>query len=224
MADWLRLRWIGAFAGLALAACANQIKPNVSDATLVQNLQDGDALLNCEIECELTWLAQRPKALMLHNTAHWRELALLVMRVGYRSDLTYYYLGRAADGLGYLHSAERYYHEGERLSGSDLACAKGALSTCDGFVFPEDIEPLLKGVQAALNPPPPPPPKKRIVRRHFVRKPVPTAAAASNNSAFIEPPAETATGQNAGQTPPPPTTGRANPTGFVEPPARPPGH
>jgi hypothetical protein len=181
MRSWLRASWI-AIAGIALAGCAAQ-NAGVPETMLLSQFETGDAALSCTINCQFAWVGQRSNALRLYNSEHWRELAVLVMRVGYRSDLTYFYLGRAAEGLSYPVAAERYYRVSEQLSDSELACAHGT-NSCDGIALPGMAAARLRAVEAALAPPPPPP---RHVVRHYRKPTTPTAAAAPAPSVHIPP-------------------------------------
>ena len=79
-------------------------------------------MLDCSMtECGLGWMQNQQKAALLEATGNWQELALFVMRIGFMDDLTYYYLGRAAQQLGYMQAAQRYYRIAERLSVTDMA-------------------------------------------------------------------------------------------------------
>jgi hypothetical protein len=68
------------------------------------------------LDCSGAWGANRQKVRSLNATGRWQELALLVMQVGYTNDLSYYYLGHAAENLGYWQAAQCYYRIAERLS------------------------------------------------------------------------------------------------------------
>jgi hypothetical protein len=65
------------------------------------------------------------------------------MQVGYTNDLSYYYLGHAAENLGYWQAAQCYYRIAERLSVTQMSCAQGEANIattlglpaalCDGY-------------------------------------------------------------------------------------------
>jgi hypothetical protein len=80
--------------------------PEVPIDELLRRLQAGEPMLDCRLACLDAWRANRATALVLIETRRWRELAVLVMQTGYTDDLTYFYLGRAAEGLGYQRGGE----------------------------------------------------------------------------------------------------------------------
>ncbi len=46
-----------------------------------------------------------------------------MIRVGYQDDLSLFYLGRAAEGLGFTAGAAAYYQQSKELSGTAIGCA-----------------------------------------------------------------------------------------------------
>ncbi|MBB3009991.1 hypothetical protein [Cupriavidus alkaliphilus] len=63
------------------------------------------------------------------------------MEIEFNYNLSYFYLGRAAEGLGYEAAAETYY----LLAANTHQCVK----YCDGFVFPRDINLRFAAMRAA---------------------------------------------------------------------------
>jgi hypothetical protein len=101
-----RLRsWYVGLSATALIVCAVRDAAAQNDTTLNQ-FQSGYAVLNCGPSCQLNWSAQRPQALALYNSGQWQNLALLVMQTRYGDDLAWYYLGVAAEMLGYPDAAQ----------------------------------------------------------------------------------------------------------------------
>ncbi len=125
---------------------------------LMSELQAGQPVLDCRADCGLAWANNRQQAAALDATAQWRQLALLVMQIGYMDDLTYYYLGRAAENLGYLQPAQRYYRIAEQISVTNMSCHQGEVdaqdalgipvSECNGYVFPDALYPHLEVVES----------------------------------------------------------------------------
>jgi hypothetical protein len=109
----------------------------LSSGELTEAFKNGDARLQCETECWGKHGEMLRHLKMLHDYEVWNKLAVVVLRVGYHEDLTYYYLGRAAEGLGYYHAAEIYYR---RSNSSHRKCAQYFPTSCDGFVFPRDAD------------------------------------------------------------------------------------
>ena len=112
---------------LLLAACATR-RDSATDPVgryeVSKELESGQLRLDCDWACTASWGGARSKAAGLYASQLWGDLAAEVVRVGYGSDLTYFYLGRAAEGLGRNAAAAVYYR---------LALA--SRSTCDGLVF-----------------------------------------------------------------------------------------
>ena len=98
-------------------------------------LKVGQIRLSCDAACAVSWQATRHQVKALHDNELWNHLAIEVSRVGFRVDLAYYYLGRAAEGLGYDNSANIYYN----LALADIYECDGIINSCDGFVFPSDL-------------------------------------------------------------------------------------
>ncbi|WP_454739131.1 hypothetical protein [Cupriavidus necator] len=134
---------------LVLAGCA-AAGPTITNPAYTENhyqaFVNGQVRLDCELACSGNWGSNRREAKTLYETHRWKELVSKVMEIGYGKDLTYFYLGRAAEGLGFFGAAETYYGLAMRAT----PCA-GVINTCDGLNFPHDITyrlPILKPAQA----------------------------------------------------------------------------
>lgn len=69
-----------------------------------------------------------------YERSSWRDLAHHVMALDFRLDLTYYYLGRAAVGLGFDSAGQKYLEKARELSQQDgTACAKRRFLSCAGL-------------------------------------------------------------------------------------------
>jgi hypothetical protein len=185
----------------------------------MSELQAGQPMLDCRADCGFAWGDNRQKAAVFDAAGRWQELALLVMQIGYMNDLTYYYLGHAAENLGYLQSAQKYYRIAEKLSVTQMSCHQSEINlenmgipqnVCGGYVFPDALYPRLEVVEsqlAALSAPPEPIPTHHVKRR-VVRKPSsPTAASAPGSSQAA----------GSGFVVPTPTAAPPGGSGFVEP-------
>lgn len=87
----------------------------------------------------------------LHDQEAWIALALDTLKTSTDKNIGWYYLGRAAEGLGYYTAALAYYQKSvDHSSGSSTSCLSAA--TCSGFTFPdaplERIEKLKKAMTA----------------------------------------------------------------------------
>src|SRR5207237_1704654 len=149
-----------------MTSCAVRM-PEVTNDEVLRRLQAGEPMVDCRAACLEAWRARRTAALVLNETRRWTELAALVMQTGYTDDLTYFYLGRAAEGLGYRDAARTYYQVSARLSAAGLACIKENPDFCNGQRLPAAAEARL----AELIMPPPPPPKTQSGRQRPEHRP-----------------------------------------------------
>ena len=107
------------------------------------------------------WTINRQAAYTLLGAGKWRELADLVQRKGINNDLSWYYLGRAAEGLGEAELARNYYQRSVDRAKSDKysqRCQGAVVSLCDGFDFPDVAQARLSSLQAAAPADPAAPP------------------------------------------------------------------
>jgi hypothetical protein len=224
MRSWFQLLALGAATSVIASGCTMK-NASVPPAQLMSELQAGQPMLDCRADCGLSWANNRQQAALLDTTGQWQPLALLVMQIGYMDDLTYYYLGHAAENLGYLQAAQRYYRIAEQISVTNMSCHQGEVdaeatlglpvSECNGYVFPDALYSHLETVESQLaamsgSPPPPPSPHKKRVARKPSRQ-APTAAATA---------AAPSTAAGSGFVVPTPTAGAApagSGSGFVEP-------
>jgi hypothetical protein len=96
------------------------------------------------------WALHRPEALRRYQIGDWAGLGTLVMQIGWQDDLSYFYLGRAAEGMGAYQASRKYYQIAVALAEMDAACHSVLYNNCDGFSFPTDIYPRLQFVEAAI--------------------------------------------------------------------------
>lgn len=93
----------------------------------------GGLTLRCDgIFCAARWGANRNDASGFYRTAMWPELAGAVIKADYPEDLTYFYLAKAAEGMGFLDAAEIYY---SIAINARTKCA-GIINNCDGISLP----------------------------------------------------------------------------------------
>lgn len=74
---------------------------------------DGRIRLDCELSCAGAWGANKQRLYEIFSAERWTLLADEVMHIGFGNDLTYFYLGRAAEGLGKPEAASNYYALGQ---------------------------------------------------------------------------------------------------------------
>lgn len=120
-----------------LVGCASApaVIPNeIGSSVAPSALDTGKIRLTCLLSCAGTWGAASTKARALHDNNLWVDLAALVSRIGYESDLGYYYLGRSAESLGYRQAAIAYY----RLSIASRFKCDGFINNCDRINVPSE--------------------------------------------------------------------------------------
>lgn len=126
-------RFLAAMACLAAVGCAPQT-PTITPADAAASVQTGRSLLTCRDACLAEWRRLQPQAAQLDAAGRWPELAATVLQANYEDDLSLYYLGRAAEGLGYPGAAASYYRQSLRFSGTSGSCQ--SLSRICGGVDP----------------------------------------------------------------------------------------
>lgn len=69
----------------------------------------------------------------LYATKQWRDLAMTVISLDLKTDLTYFYLAKAAEGLGYTDASSKYLVAAQDMQQSDdTTCGKKFLVSCAG--------------------------------------------------------------------------------------------
>ena len=133
----------------AIAGCAGY-RPALSPAQAIAELQTGQSLLSCRDACVVAWREAEPRAAQLDRAARWADLAALVENVGYQDDLSLYYLGRAAEGLGYPDAAASYFGQSIYLSGTAISCVDLS-HVCGGVRLPRDAMLRLAAIDRVLE-------------------------------------------------------------------------
>ena len=218
-----------ALSALLLAGCVAPPPAAVTPADAVARLRTGEPLLACREPCLAAWRLAQPQAAQLDASRRWAELAALIVSTGYQDDLSLYYLGQAAEGLGYPAAAASYYRQSTYVSGTTISCQNLSRS-CGGLVFPREALRRIAAIERGLV---------RVRPRRAIpgpREPVqptaveePPAAPAPAVEMGPPPPIEAVTGAPAAlpeppppsvslPPPPPPVLTRPAPTDYLEPP------
>ena len=171
---WLWRACVAGCTVLVVTNCAST-PPEVPPGELMRQLLAGEPVLKCSLPCRDAWDASRTTALLLNEAHQWRDLAILVMQIGYVNDLTYYYLGRAAGGLGYQDAAKTYYQISVRLTSARITCAAEGADYCNGQVFTADAHTELAELMAPPPTRPSRPSKTHAVQHQHRRRAKPVA-------------------------------------------------
>ena len=121
-----------------LLSCATSTKQTPETFS---NFTRGESRLTCGVSCSGTWGYSRKQAKSFYENALWNDLAKLVIEIGYENQLSYFYLGRSAEGIGYSSAARTYY----TLASASRAC-DSTFNNCDGFNFPVEINLRMAGL------------------------------------------------------------------------------
>ena len=98
-----------------------------------EQFRKGEARLECT-DCGLKFGFNRNELKKFHDAGNWRALAQRVVEINYKQDLGCFYLGRAAEKLGYSAAALVYYRlAGDAAKSKDSACAESLFGSCAGF-------------------------------------------------------------------------------------------
>ena len=116
--------WPAVIAAALLAGCTPVAElPRTTSPELLDSLRKGTVELDCvSSACARAWTARAELAANLTMQGRWAELTTLLAVTGYRSDLTWYFLGRAADGLGSPKAARHYYETARAELGDPRSC------------------------------------------------------------------------------------------------------
>jgi hypothetical protein len=147
----MRLRFYAGLTGLGCLMLTGCVAPpaGVTPTEAVAELQTGMPLLRCREACLADWQRVQPQAAQLAAAARWADLAALTLRVGYQDDLSLYYLGQAAEGLGYPAAAASYYRQSTYLSDTSISC-RNLSRMCGGLIFPGAAALRLAGIERSL--------------------------------------------------------------------------
>lgn len=159
--NWIGL---GLVAALAMAGCASPPAPiGFTDAAqrdqAMAAFRAGRARLDCiGPTCLTRWFGQEDPVLRQPNgnrreaaqtalaARNWPVLAEAVLSAGVESDLAWYYLGMAAQGMGLNAPARTYFQASIRRSRDRTGMACGTTIPCDGVALPRAAQAGLAAV------------------------------------------------------------------------------
>lgn len=145
------------FSAIALSGCATPLPPLPPDqeALYVGQLTHGQTALSCtSLPCSEGFVGHFSDFQNLYASQAWEALGVMVARLNYGSDLSYFYLGVAAQGLGANEAAIHYYQAAVSISTSPQTgdqCHSGNIDLCNGVALPNDAYARIQVVQAAID-------------------------------------------------------------------------
>ena len=191
--------------------CASASSAGGDQSQVYSTLASGSATLTCGWTCSIAYGSARAKMKELYVGEDWRGLAATVMEIGHASDQSFFYLGRAAEGLEAYDAALKYYRRALiEDSGGGNPC-NNVFNNCDGFVFPAEINARIEAVQIAIA-------KRNAPAPQTVEPKPPTVAVPAPAVTPVAAPAVPAKRANvAASEPRTPavTAGRKGPRGYV---------
>lgn len=96
-----------------------------------ESFKQGTLELTCK-SCSLKFYLNQSDFKKFYQKQDWRGLAQSIVKVGYEFDLSYYYLGVAAKGLGLAEPSRIYFRKAKALSGiADSSCANAKMIKCN---------------------------------------------------------------------------------------------
>jgi len=154
----MRLPCLAGLSLLLLGGCAakyDALTPELH-TSMLGDLKSGKLTLDCGLKCDITFIAQASSLHAFDVAERWDDLATHVMQIGYGNDLAYYYLGQAAQGLGYQQAAIGYYTYALALNSGQnalLQCASGRsqnVDPCQGVDLAGSIPVLIQASRDAI--------------------------------------------------------------------------
>ena len=139
--------------GVLLTGCFSEAKNLSTYQDLTQNSSKSDQVvtifvkgeidLSCGPTCSGDWGFNQRKIKYYWKSGQMTELAKTVIAINHGVDLSYFYLGQAAEGLGYLEAAKMYYNKAKHFP---YKC-DGFFDNCDGINVPKETEAALKRIE-----------------------------------------------------------------------------
>jgi len=109
-----------------------------------ESFKQGAIDLSCK-NCGLKFYLNQSDLKNLHDKQDWRGLAQNVIKIGYEFDLSYYYLGIAAKGLGLIEPSKIYFTKAKALSETpDSTCANAKMIKCNDIDIAASADEALK--------------------------------------------------------------------------------
>lgn len=150
-----------AFILLVLIGCASNEPVSHISINQEKAFHKGEILLDC-VSCSFKAGLNYEKMESLYKVAWWYDLSNLVINIGYGNDLTYFYLGRAAEGLDKLEAAKTYYQLSLFAHSTTARCDFMTKSACFGHAFPDEAKEKIAIIEAKTKSLIPSPPAVKI--------------------------------------------------------------
>lgn len=123
-----------------LFGCATKNRPIDEEerAGIKRDFESGALRVTCEsIGCSASMGRNQKSMRDLYDQKKWNDLVVLVANVGSANNLSYFFLGRSAEELGFSNNARIYYKEALSVR---TKCKWGVIDNCVGLDVPEEAE------------------------------------------------------------------------------------
>ena len=122
---------------------SSNLKPLALYNPAYDQFRRGEARLECG-SCAIKFSSGKDELRSLHRQADWEGLARAVLSIGYAQDISWFYLGASAEGLGLSGPARVYYQQAASLARhGDSHCKGGFSDLCNGVQLPQEAEAAL---------------------------------------------------------------------------------
>lgn len=135
-----------------------QASSHVQEATSNGNLSGGESvafqkfksgdLRMSDSGCGGIWGWNLQEMKVVHDSGQWDRLALKVIELDCTQNLSYYFLGRSAEGMALPSSAKIYY----QLAKESWRKCDDLFNNCKDFIFPKDIDDRLANLGTGNDP------------------------------------------------------------------------
>ncbi len=116
---------------------------------------EGSANLDCQsFTCTMRFASNYHQSQILMAEREWKQLANNVLDLGFREDINYYWLGRAAEALGALKAAAIYYQKAEQLMRTDDSldhCRDASTDNCGNINLASELSAHLAAASSIAN-------------------------------------------------------------------------
>lgn len=124
----------------SFASQAMAIKPRIFYSAEFVSFKEGTLELTC-VNCGLTNLMNNSTINEYVQKQDWRRLMQTLVKVNHKSDLAYYHLGLAAEGMGHTQAAKIYFEKARELfHGQEFSCATSKINKCKDMNIAELVE------------------------------------------------------------------------------------
>jgi hypothetical protein len=106
--------------------------------------EKGDIRLTCGLDCSKAWADEKSTWKSFDENKFWEKLVNSVIKVNFISNQSYYFLGRASEGLGHFETARIYYNL-SLTSERNFECASTSTG-CNNVIFPDIIRKAIENL------------------------------------------------------------------------------